>query len=214
MNASVSRPRRSAVDFTATVIGCDDWGAAPPAHVFDRTRPKWIVVHHTAHPNPPNDRSGGTREGAMALAREIQHDHMAGRNWADTGQNFLNSTGGFVLEGRHGTLAAIKVGQCVRSAHAPTTKGKLTGGNESPGIENEGTFMTIPMALKQWSSLVDLCASLCRSLNLEPTAIKGHRDFTATACPGDWLYSQLPQLRVEVANALGKVLDPADAVNV
>ena len=202
------------MDFTATVISCDEWGAAPANRAFERTHPRWIIVHHTAHPNPPNDRSRGTRDGAMALAREIQHDHMVGRGWDDTGQNFLNSTGGFVLEGRHGTLAAVKAGQCVQSAHAPTSDGKLTGGNQSPGIENEGTFMTVPMAPKQWSSLVDLCASLCRALNLEPTAIKGHRDFTATACPGDWLYGQLPQLRIDVANALGKVLSPVDGANV
>ena len=55
---------------------------------------------------------------------------MDGFGWADSGQNFLNTTGGFLLEGRQGTLDAIKQGLCVRSAHAGTPKG-----NESPGIE-------------------------------------------------------------------------------
>jgi N-acetyl-anhydromuramyl-L-alanine amidase AmpD len=69
----------------------------------------------------------------------------------------------------------------------PQSAGKLAGGNESPGIETEGTFTTTAMGPVQWASLVELCASLCDALKLAPTAIKGHRDFTDTACPGDWL---------------------------
>lgn len=201
--------------FTASVIGCDEWGAAPPKNApFKRTTPKWVVVHHAAYPNPPKDRSQRTRDGAITLAREIQHDHMVNRGWFDSGQNFLNSTGGFLLEGRHGSLDAVKVGQCIQSAHAPQDKGKLPGGNESPGIENEGNFMTAQMAPVQWASLVELCASLCDSLKLPPTAIKGHRDFTNTDCPGDWLYGQLPQLRMDVAKRLGVALPAAAEANV
>ena len=199
--------------FTASVISCDEWGAVAPKGASPRTTPKWIVVHHADYPNPPNDRSQRTRPGAMALAREIQHDHMS-RGWLDSGHNFLNSTGGFLLEGRHGSLDAVKAGQCIESAHAPHSPGKLTGGNESPGIENEGNFMTAQMAPVQWDSLVDLCASLCDSLKLPPTAIKGHRDFTATDCPGDWLYGQLPQLRMDVAKRLGVALPAGAEANV
>jgi N-acetylmuramoyl-L-alanine amidase len=200
--------------FTATVIGCDEWGAAAPTvAAFERTHPRWIIVHHTGLPNPPGDRSQRTRRGAMALARKIQHDHMVNRGWSDTGQNFLVSTGGFVLEGRHGSLAAVRAGQCVRSAHAPQSPGKLAGGNESPGIETEGNFMKTAMAAQQWASLVDLCVLLCRSLDLPPEAIRGHRDFTDTDCPGDWLYAQLPQLRSEVEQRLGVSLSVAEAVN-
>jgi len=200
--------------FTASVIGCDEWRAAPAkVQAFKRTTPKWIVVHHADYPNPPRDRSQRTRDGAMALAREIQRDHMVNRGWFDSGQNFLNSTGGFLLEGRHGSLDAVKAGQCIQSAHAPQDDGKLPGGNESPGIENEGNFMTTRMAPVQWASLVELCASLCDSLGLAPATIKGHRDFTDTDCPGDWLYGQLPQLRLDVARRLGVVLTSEDAAN-
>lgn len=200
--------------FTATVIACDQWGAKPAKiQAFKRSQPKWIVVHHTAHANPPKDPSQRTLQGAMALARSIQQDHMTNRGWYDTGQNFLNTTAGFLLEGRHGSLEAARVGQCVQSAHAPQSPGKLAGGNDSPGIENEGNFSMGEMAAQQWSSLVDLCASLCDSCGLSPTAIKGHRDFTATECPGNWLYDQLPRLRTEVAARLGVALSEAEAQN-
>lgn len=183
--------------FTASVISAKDWGAKPPKEWPDITRPQYIVIHHTATPNPPNDLSGGTVDGAKALARSIQKSHMDGFGWNDSGHNFLNTTGAVLLEGRQGSLDAVKRGFCVRSAHAGTT-----AGNESPGIENEGTFTSYHMNDKQWNSLVDLCASICSSCKIDPNNIKGHRDFIQTQCPGDWLYSQLPKLRSDVRQRL------------
>jgi hypothetical protein len=195
--------------FTAKVITTGEWGAKP-AGPFALTIPKFIVIHHTANHNPPNDPSKGKLDGAKQLARDIQTFHMQSNGWSDTGQNFLNTTGGFVLEGRHGSLNAVKQGHCVQSAHAAQDPGKLAGGNQSPGIENEGNFMTFQMGQKQWDSLVELCASLCSSCNISPKNIRGHREFSATACPGDHLFSQLPRLRKDVAEKLGIALDTAD----
>ena len=89
-------------------------------------------------------------------------------------------------------------GRCVRSAHAAQDSGKLAGGNLSPGIENEGNFMTHKMDATQWDSLVDLCAALCESCNIDPNNIKGHREFSNTLCPGKWLFGQLGRLRTDV----------------
>src|SRR5215510_1830967 len=98
--------------FTATVVGCAEWGADPAkVAAFKRTTPTWIVIHHTTHPNPPQDRSKRTLPGAIDLAKSIQHDHMVANGWFDSGHNFLNSTGGHLLEGRHGSLDAAKAGQ-------------------------------------------------------------------------------------------------------
>jgi len=189
--------------FTASVISTNEWGARPPKEWPEETTPQFVIIHHTATPNSPNDLSSGTLAGAKELARSIQTSHMDGFGWIDSGHNFLNTTGGFLLEGRHGTLDAIKRGRCVRSAHAGTTTG-----NQSPGIENEGTFTTYQMRAQQWNSLVELCTSICSSCKISPDNIKGHRDFTQTQCPGDWLYSQLPKLRSDVRQRLGS-LGPA-----
>jgi peptidoglycan hydrolase-like protein with peptidoglycan-binding domain len=190
--------------FTATVISAKDWGAVPPKEWPEETRPQFVIIHHTATPNPPNDLSSGTDQGAREFAQSLQSAHMNGFGWNDSGHNFLNTTGGFLLEGRQGSLDAVKRGRCVRSAHAGTDKA-----NESPGIENEGTFTTYQMRAQQWNSLVELCASICSSCNIDPNNIKGHRDFIETQCPGDWLYSQLPRLRNDVRKRLG-TLSPAD----
>ncbi len=190
--------------FTAKVVTTTQWNARDAkVNKFDLTKPKYVVIHNTEDPNPPQDRSKGTLPGAKQLARQTQNFHMDGNGWSDSGHNFLNTTGGFILEGRHGTLGAVRKGLCIRSAHAPQSSGKLAGGNESPGIENEGTFMNFPMGQKQWDSLVDLCASLCSSCDIAPDNIRGHRDFTDTDCPGDLLYSQIPKLRQDVATKLG-----------
>jgi N-acetyl-anhydromuramyl-L-alanine amidase AmpD len=138
---------------------------------------------------------------------------MDERGWSDSGHNFLNTTGGFVLEGRHGSLDAVKQGFCIQSAHAKQDPGKLANGNQSPGIENEGNFMTFQMGQKQWDSLVELCASLCDSCTISPLNIKGHRDFSKTNCPGDLLYSQLPRLRKQVADKLGLQFTPEELEN-
>ena len=183
--------------FTATVISAREWGAVPPTNWPAETTPRFIVIHHTASPNPPNDASRGTDAGARTFARNLQRAHMEGFGWADSGHNFLNTTGGILLEGRQNSLAAIKRGRCVRSAHAGTTEG-----NASPGIENEGTFTTYQMPAVQWKSLVELCASICDSCKISPDNIRGHRDFVATQCPGDWLYGQLPRLRQDVRTQL------------
>jgi len=201
--------------FTAKVIKTSEWGAQSPkagASPFSITTPQYVIVHHTANNNPPNDPSQRTLDGAKQFARGIQKDHM-NRGFSDSGHNFLNTTGGFVLEGRHGSLEAVLKGRSVQSAHAAQDPGKLAGGNQSPGIENEGNFMTFQMEQKQWDSLVELCASLCSSCNISPANIRGHRDFSNTQCPGDWLYGQLPRLRQEVADKLGLQVTSANLSN-
>ena len=195
---TASEPDKVGTDATSIinkVISTSDWGARNPRLQAGRTTPRFIVIHHTVTPNPPNDR-GNDESGAKLLARSIQNDHMDNNGWIDSGYNFLNTTGGFTLEGRHGSLDNIKSGLCVRSAHAP-------GANDSPGIENEGDFRTFAMGDIQWNSLVDLCAAICQSCDIDPDNIKGHRDFVPTECPGDWLYGQLPRLRNEVRAKLG-----------
>ncbi len=90
--------------FTAKVISTQDWGARSPRNRARRTNPKYVVIHHTASQNPPNNPSKGTEAGATQYARDIQKFHMDVRGWSDSGHNFLNTTTGILLEGRHGTF--------------------------------------------------------------------------------------------------------------
>jgi hypothetical protein len=173
------------------------WGADPPKSLFEIVdRPRFIVIHHTeAKPT-----SGGEAN-AKKMVKGIQSFHMApepkGRGWNDIGYNFINSTDGLLLEGRSGSFKEAINGNTVRGAHAGSDDG-----NRSPGVSNEGNFMTTAMNEIQWNSLVDMCAALCQSCDIDPARIRGHRDFVPNDCPGDWLYSRLPDLIRDVAKRL------------
>lgn len=172
------------------------WGARPPvvpATVL-ANGPDHIVVHHTASANT----SDLSQAAAFALSRSIQNFHMDSNGWDDTGQQLTISRGGYVMEGRNRSLAAINARQHVMGAH-------VSGENDHTiGIENEGTYMTTGPTGQLWNSLVATCAWLCTVYSLDPqTAIVGHRDYNATACPGDVLYARLPELRNAVAGVLG-----------
>jgi N-acetyl-anhydromuramyl-L-alanine amidase AmpD len=177
------------------VTGCAAWGAKPATAptVLLNARPTRVIVHHTASPNT-GDLSQAQ---AYSLARSIQQSHFE-RGWIDSGQQFTISRGGYVLEGRHRSLAAAQGGtQHLQGAHCE-------GFNDvALGIENEGTYMTVTPPGGQYAALVGLCAWLCAQYGIPATELYGHRDFNNTSCPGDVLYAKLPQLRADVAARLG-----------
>lgn len=167
------------------------WGARRPkrpAKILKRP-PDHIVVHHTASQNSA-DRS---LSHAFALSRSIQHWHMDGNGWNDTGQQLTISRGGIVMEGRNRSLKAIRAGDLAVGAQV------LHHNEHTIGIENEGTYTKSRVPGRLWESLVEVCVWLCQAYNLDPSkAIVGHRDYNATECPGDVLYARLPELRREV----------------
>ncbi|AXK31809.1 N-acetylmuramoyl-L-alanine amidase [Streptomyces armeniacus] len=174
-----------------------EWEARPPDGdivVLDRV-PTFIVVHHTADPGNSEDYS---LEHAMQICRDIQNYHMDGQGWGDTGQQFTNSRGGFVLEGRHESLGAVRDG----SKHV---QGANVGGHNSEviGIENEGIYVEVDVPQALWDSLVGLVAWIAYQYGTAMENIQGHRDFNSTECPGEVLYGRLQELRDAVAGVLG-----------
>ncbi|QTX03921.1 peptidoglycan recognition protein family protein [Agromyces archimandritae] len=173
----------------------DEWGARPPSATptVVHARPNKIIVHHTAFPN--------TADHSLAYAfqnsRDIQDLHMDQNGWLDSGQHFTNSQGGYLTEGRAGSLAALQRGRwMIESAH---TVGQNT---QSIGIENDGSYhLGAPVPEEQWASLVHFCAYTCQQYGIPATEIYGHMDFNETLCPGG-LHDRLPELRELVAGRL------------
>ena len=172
-----------------------EWGARPPrtaAQII--SAPDHLVVHHMAFPNSTDY----SLSHAFQLSRDCQNLHMDTNGWADTGQQLTISRGGYVMEGRNRSLQAIGQGLNVMGAQTANNNGHTLG------IENEGTYISVLPPAALWNSLVQTLAWLCDDYGLDPhSAIVGHRDYVATQCPGDALYAKLPQLRNEVAGALG-----------
>ncbi|WP_181764814.1 N-acetylmuramoyl-L-alanine amidase [Streptomyces albidus (ex Kaewkla and Franco 2022)] len=179
------------------IYSTEEWGARPPssAIVVENHVPTFIVVHHTAEPGNSEDYS---LEHAKKICRDIQNFHMDGNGWADTGQQFTNSRGGYRLEGRHRSLEVVRGG----TKHV---QGANVGSHNSEviGIENEGLYSDVDVPQALWDSLVQLVAWIAGQYGTDLANIQGHRDFNSTECPGGVLYGRLQELRDAVGNALG-----------
>ncbi len=183
---------------TPSITGCAAWGAAAPRNpiVVLNQKPTGIIVHHTTNPNS----SDFTQTYAHQIARGIQAYHQNTNGWDDTGQHFTIFRGGQTLEGRHRSIEALTSGtKHVKAAHCDGFNDVFVG------IEVDGTYTSATPPQGQYDKLVALCAYICQQYGLSGNAIYGHRDFNNTSCPGDKLYSMLPQLRLNVQAALGTV---------
>jgi hypothetical protein len=175
-------------------IDCATWGARRPdaALPLMSRLPDRVIVHHTATGNSADL----TRRHAYAQARAIQDLHMDRNHWGDTGHHFTISRGGYVLEGRHGSVAALRARRrVVRGVHC-------VGQNDrSIGIENVGTYLSVQPPDAQWRRLIELCAYVCRQYRIPASEIYAHNNFNATLCPG-LIRGRLPELR----RAVGRLL--------
>jgi hypothetical protein len=177
------------------IASCGAWGARPPAGsvTVDNYRPNKIIIHHTAMANSMDY----SQAHAFQNSRDIQNLHMDQNGWIDSGQHFTNSRGGWLTEGRHGSLYALLHGQTiVRGAHC------VGQNDQAIGIENEGTYLIEQPPPALWNRLIDFCAFTCQQYAIPPSEIYGHLDFNATQCPG-LLHDRLPELRSAVAGRLG-----------
>ncbi|SFE20231.1 Peptidoglycan-binding (PGRP) domain of peptidoglycan hydrolases-containing protein [Actinacidiphila alni] len=178
------------------IIDCDTWGARPPSspvQITGNTTNK-IILHHMAFPNVTDY----SRDHAIQLAKDCQDLHMDTNGWADTGQHFTVSRGGYVMEGRHRSLETLDAGEHqVVAAHCPGENGNAIG------IENEGTYITETPPHALVDSLVKLCTAVCTQFDLKAWDIFGHWDFRlGTECPGVAFYAEFPMIRARVLNQL------------
>jgi N-acetyl-anhydromuramyl-L-alanine amidase AmpD len=183
---------------TPGITGCATWGAAAarnPIQVLSQ-KPTGIIVHNTQNPNS----SDFSQAYAYQTARAIQAYHQNTKGWDDSGQHFTIFRGGQTLEGRHRSVEAVTGGTThVQGAHCEGFNDVFVG------IEVDGSYGTAAPPQGQYDKLVALCAYICQQYGLSGSAIYGHRDYNNTDCPGDTLYSMLPQLRLNVQAALGTV---------
>jgi N-acetylmuramoyl-L-alanine amidase len=109
--------------------------------------------------------------------RQIQNGHMDGNGWDDIAYNFLTCHHGYTFEGR---------GWDVRSAANGTD-----AGNDHYlatcflGLDREGR----DDVTKAGRDAIRAVAQTCDNRYVFGNLNKGHRDFKATACPGNELYA-------------------------
>ncbi|MGI8807796.1 MAG: peptidoglycan recognition protein family protein [Acidimicrobiales bacterium] len=158
---------------------------------------RFAVAHHTAGTNVYNATD------SAALIRGMYYFHTHTNLWCDIGYNFLVDRYGTVFEGRFGGTTRAVIG-----AHA---EGFNTG---STGVAIMGTFTTAPVPSAAYGAVRNLLAWKLALHGVDPhgtvtasgvpvRTITGHRDVTATTCPGDVAEGLLPQLRSDVATDMG-----------
>ncbi|MBL7184384.1 MAG: N-acetylmuramoyl-L-alanine amidase [Anaerolineae bacterium] len=181
-----------------SIIPRSGWGANesymtwPPEHHPVRK----IIVHHTVtqnyEPDPP------------ATIRAIYYYHAVTLGWGDIGYNYLVDWQGSIYQGRYGGLDVI-------GAHAGGYNCGSIGisaiGSYGNTVPPEPPSVEPPPALLD--AITDLAAWECSRSLINPNEsshfvdmtinnIAGHRDYSQTACPGDYLYAELPYLRGQI----------------
>jgi hypothetical protein len=171
-----------------------------------------IVLHHTGedfgNENTNGDTNNNTNQDTSPLTaadyqariRSIYYYHTVIRGWGDIGYHFIIDPLGNVYEGRSG-------GDRVTGAH-------VAWNNEgSIGVALMGNYNSIDLGARSLNGVVNTLVYLSKKYNLDPEGrgsfrgkdlpnIIGHRDLSATACPGDNLYTKLPQIRTIVGTRL------------
>ena len=73
---------------------------------------------------------------------------------------------------------------------------------DSIGICVLGNYMIDKLPEKARVLLVELCVRQCVRHDIDPLRISGHRDWKDTLCPGDNLYKEINQIRIEVKDTV------------
>jgi hypothetical protein len=211
--AAVARPAQ-APGTPPPIIGRDAWngGRSNP-----RTAPSYgevqvAFVHHTVTANDY------APEASAGIVLSICRYHRDTNGWNDVGYNFLVDQYGQVFEGRAGGVDAAVIGAQAQGYNRLST-----------GVAIIGTHGDVPISEAAMRSTAQLLgwklslhgvptegqvvlASGGGSVNRYPHGaqvtferISGHRDGDKTACPGNALYAQLPQLRRRARALAGPV---------
>jgi hypothetical protein len=185
------------------------WGASacPPRQPPEYGEVRAAFIHHTVNANDY------TRDEAPDVVLGICRFHRNTNGWNDIGYNFLVDRFGTIYEGRAGGPERAVIGAQAQGYNAQST-----------GIANLGTFTSVrqtPEALRSMARLIrwklpihgvptagaTTLVNTGGPTNRYPAGqsvrlqrVIGHRDTGATACPGDALYAQLPELRRLVGN--------------
>ncbi|MDO5684360.1 MAG: N-acetylmuramoyl-L-alanine amidase, partial [Propionibacteriaceae bacterium] len=164
------------------------------------------VVHHTAGGN------GYSSAQVPGIIRGIYYYHAVTLGWGDIGYNIVVDTYGRLWEGRAGGLTNPIVGGHAINWNASTF-----------GISVLGDFTKIALPQASMNALAQGIAWKFRVHGVNPNGtvrvgnttrptIMGHLDVASTACPGNYIYSRMGELRTNVTNLMGAATAPTAKV--
>ncbi|WP_101525060.1 FG-GAP-like repeat-containing protein [Nocardioides houyundeii] len=182
-----------------TIFSRAQWGADESIRDKSSLRYGTITggfVHHTVNANDY------TADQVPGILRSIYAYHVKSRGWSDIGYNFLVDRFGRIWEGRYGGIDKAVVG-----AHT------LNYNDYSFAMSAIGNFDLVQPSAEMLQAYGQLFGWKLGLHGVNPAstsqkvgrsvfkAISGHRDAGSTACPGKYLYAQLPAIRTAAAAA-------------
>ena len=147
-------------------------------------------VHHTVNAN------NYTAAQVPALLRGIYAYHTQSRGWRDIGYNYLVDRFGRIWEGRWGGVDRAVVGAHTLGYNEVSFAMSAIGNFDIARPPKE--VLNAYARLFAWKlSMYNIPANTTRIAvkGRYLQAINGHRDVGQTACPGRYLYAQLPYIR-------------------
>ena len=180
-----------------------DWNAEPFRGTpipLNRPSYNYMTLHHTA------GFGATTLAEGLEQVRRIQDFHQNGRGWRDIGYQFLMDREGRLYQGRPFLNESAPWDLGPPLAHGAHVGGANTGniGVSLMGCYHpaEGSNCRDEMTQPAIDSLLTTFAFLSERYGVSPELMRGHRDFSQTACPGDNNYVQLSGFRTQVADLL------------
>nr|UZC46342.1 PGRP-SC [Protaetia brevitarsis seulensis] len=155
-----------------TIVTRAQWGArAANTAALTTFPPTHVVIHHSA------TQGCTTQAACAALVRSFQNFHMDTNGWADIGYNFVIGGDGLVYQGR---------GWGRTGAHAVSFNAR------SIGIAFAGTFTSgLPPAASLNAAHALIACGRSQGQIAWSYRLIGHRQASATACPGNALFNHI-----------------------
>ncbi|KAM4695877.1 peptidoglycan-recognition protein SC2-like [Rhinophrynus dorsalis] len=155
-----------------TILTKSQWGGrAPTCQTTMATPVTYVIIHHTA------GSSCTTQSTCITQVKNIQNYHMNTNGYCDISYSFLVGEDGNVYEGRGWTTVG---------AHTPNVS------TPSIGISVIGNFMSRnPNTAAQNAVKSLISCGVTKGYIKAAYILKGHRNVTATDCPGNTFYSTI-----------------------
>lgn len=159
-----------------TLLPRSAWEGTPAdtAKMVPQTEIREIVIHHSDGRAPAPDME-------TKVLRGIQSYHMDEKKWGDLAYHFLIAPSGRIYEGRNPAYAGD-------SATKYDLQGKLL-------ICLLGGYEKTPPTTEALRALTHFVRAKMAEHGVPPAAVKGHRDYASTDCPGRYPYAWLQQFR-------------------
>ncbi|GAA1991193.1 hypothetical protein GCM10009718_31200 [Isoptericola halotolerans] len=156
------------------------------------------TIHHTAGTNSYSQAQ------VPGIIRGIYAYHAQTRGWGDIGYNFVVDKYGRVWEGRAGGVNRQTIGGHAVGYNTNATGISVLGNYETATVSNAAVSAVV--RLVAWKlSLHGVPATGSTTINGRSVQrIFGHRDVSATACPGRTLYAKMGEIRRRAAAAQEK----------